>query len=431
MSQVTAQIVRTFASVVAAGVTLDVAEPASLEQTLRDCAQSAAFIESVRLRAIARLDEHVTVDTNQIIINASRGSKRQAQTVQKRANATAKMPALADALENGSIAADHVDAVARTLSRMDPADREKLAAEQAWIAATAARTTPEQLTKTLQRRALELSSDEGIGLLERQRRNTYLRFWTDPESGMVCIRGEFDPETGARLVGRIRNAAEALFHDRVPDTCPLDERKTTTYVPWRLFISPRGPAVGRVGPTSPLSSIFRRCSTGPTRTPEWKLTEASPSLLRPFVGWPASPTSFPPCWVRTGCYLTLAVRSDWPRHISGERFERCTRPAPSADAVSPSSTARPTTSAIGETAVAPTSAIFCRSAADTITWRTKVGGCSVLTPKVAPSLSSNLTELAKLIRRPSPERGERLHRTGDRLKFVRGNPKIRPRLHRS
>jgi hypothetical protein len=116
MSQPTEQIVRTFALVVAAGITLDVAEPASLEQTLRDCAQNAAFIESVRLRAIARLDQHVTVDTNQTIINTSRGSKRQAQTAQKRANATAKMPALADALENGSIAADHVDAVAQTLS---------------------------------------------------------------------------------------------------------------------------------------------------------------------------------------------------------------------------------------------------------------------------------------------------------------------------
>lgn len=225
MSQGTAEIVRVFAQVVAAGITLDVAEPAALDQTLRDCARSAAFIESVRLRAIARLDQHVMVDTNQTIITSSHGSKRQAQTAQKRAAAAARMPALADALADGSIAADHVDAVAQALSRMEPTDREKLVSEAAWITATAARTTPEQLTKTLQRRARELSADDGIGLLERQRRNTYLRYWTDPESGMVCIRGEFDPETGARLVGRIRNAAESLFHDRVPDTCPLDERK--------------------------------------------------------------------------------------------------------------------------------------------------------------------------------------------------------------
>ena len=142
MSQGTAEIVRVFAQVVAAGITLDVAEPAALDQTLRDCARSAAFIESVRLRAIARLDQHVMVDTNQTIITTSHGSKRQAQTAQKRAAAAARMPALADALADGSIAADHVDAVAQALSRMEPTDREKLVSEAAWITATAARTTP-------------------------------------------------------------------------------------------------------------------------------------------------------------------------------------------------------------------------------------------------------------------------------------------------
>jgi hypothetical protein len=96
MSQATVEIVRVFAQVVAAGITLDVAEPAALDQTLRDCARSAAFIESVRLRAIARLDQHVMVDTNQTIITTSHGSKRQAQTAQKRADAAARMPTLAN-----------------------------------------------------------------------------------------------------------------------------------------------------------------------------------------------------------------------------------------------------------------------------------------------------------------------------------------------
>ena len=39
---------------------------------------------------------------------------------------------------------------------------------------------------------------------------------------MICIRGEFDPETGLTLLGRIDNTLEALFHDSVPDTCPTD-----------------------------------------------------------------------------------------------------------------------------------------------------------------------------------------------------------------
>jgi hypothetical protein len=101
---------------------------------------------------------------------------------------------------------------------------------------------------------------------------------------------------------------------------PSMSARTTTYVPLRSFISPRGPAVGRVGPTSPLSSIFRRCSTEPTRRPELKRTEASRCLLRPFVGWHASPTSSLQCLARTGYCLTSVVHSDWPHHINGERF---------------------------------------------------------------------------------------------------------------
>jgi hypothetical protein len=64
--------------------------------------------------------------------------------------------------------------------------------------------------------------DDGIARLERQRRNTRLRTWIDDETGMWCLRGEFDPETGAILDKRLKAAVEALFHDAVPDTCPTD-----------------------------------------------------------------------------------------------------------------------------------------------------------------------------------------------------------------
>jgi hypothetical protein len=39
---------------------------------------------------------------------------------------------------------------------------------------------------------------------------------------MWCLRGEFDPETGVVLDGRLRTTVEALFRDCTPDTCPGD-----------------------------------------------------------------------------------------------------------------------------------------------------------------------------------------------------------------
>ena len=299
MSQATEQIVRTFAFVVAAGITLDGAEPASLEQALRDCAQSAAFIESVRLRAIARLDEHVTIDTNQTIITTSHGSKRQAQTVQKRAATATKMPALANALANGTIGADHVDAVAQTLARMEPADREKLAAEQTWITATAARTTPEQLTKTLQRRARELSSDDGRGLPNDNDATPICASGQTLKAAWSIFAASSIPRPEPDGSGAYATRQRCCFTIGCPTPAQSTSARTTIYAPSPRCISPRARAADLVDPTSPLSSTLKPSSRAHTRTPESRPTGASRFLSRPSVGWRASPTSSRPCLAQT------------------------------------------------------------------------------------------------------------------------------------
>ena len=45
------------------------------------------------------------------------------------------------------------------------------------------------------------------------------------DTGMVCGRFEFDPESGMRLIRRLDKAVERLFRTALPDTCPTDERK--------------------------------------------------------------------------------------------------------------------------------------------------------------------------------------------------------------
>jgi hypothetical protein len=229
MSVPMVDLVQAFSRLISAGVMIDDADQPVVEQALLDSDRISSFVESVRLRAITRLDVFKTAmsspDAAQSIVDITRGSRRQAQAAQKRAVTTSQMPSLGDALEQGVIGSDHVDVVAQTLSRMDPVDRSKLANDERWIADMAARSTPEQLAKRLQSRARELAHDDGVKVLERQRRAAFLRSWTDKDTGMVCLYGQFDPESGATLIGRLRNATEALFHDRVPDTCPLDERK--------------------------------------------------------------------------------------------------------------------------------------------------------------------------------------------------------------
>lgn len=74
------------------------------------------------------------------------------------------------------------------------------------------------------RLALEVKNiqrDDGIDRLERQRRATSVRTWTDGE-GMWCISGKFDPMTGVKLSSRLDAAVNALFAEQTPDTCPTD-----------------------------------------------------------------------------------------------------------------------------------------------------------------------------------------------------------------
>jgi hypothetical protein len=171
MSVPVVELVQAFSRLISAGLMIDDADQPVVQQALRDCVHISSFVESVRLRAITRLDAFATAtsspDAAQSIIEITRGSRREAQAAQKRAVATSQMPSLGDALEQGAIGSDHVDVVAQTLSRMDPVDRSKLAKDERWIADMAARSTPEQLAKKLQSRARELAHDDGVKVLER------------------------------------------------------------------------------------------------------------------------------------------------------------------------------------------------------------------------------------------------------------------------
>lgn len=49
-----------------------------------------------------------------------------------------------------------------------------------------------------------------------------LRSWTDLDSGMVRISGQFDPESGLGLLGEIDGQVDRLFHAATPPGCPTD-----------------------------------------------------------------------------------------------------------------------------------------------------------------------------------------------------------------
>jgi hypothetical protein len=154
--------------------------------------------------------------------DAARSTLNEASRNFERAATTAAIPQLGDVLALGDASAGHVDVVSRALRQLSPGQRDRLAERGDVLALAATQLPRDEFARTVRDEVRRIHTDDGIDRLQQQRRNTSLRTWTDRDTGMWCLRGEFDPETGALLAARLRTTVEALFHDTQPDTCPTD-----------------------------------------------------------------------------------------------------------------------------------------------------------------------------------------------------------------
>lgn len=145
-------------------------------------------------------------------------SRAEARLAVQRAAVLDRWPAFAAALAGGALAAAHVDAWGRAVER-SPALGERV--DQLVMAA--GRLSPAEFAVHCTRVATVIEPPEDAeARFERQRRSTRLTRWIDEATGLYTLFGQFDPATGERLWTAIDRRAEALFHDRHPDTAPTD-----------------------------------------------------------------------------------------------------------------------------------------------------------------------------------------------------------------
>ncbi|MDE0492808.1 MAG: DUF222 domain-containing protein [Acidimicrobiaceae bacterium] len=131
--------------------------------------------------------------------------KRDAASQVKTVERLGEMSAVRDALESGEISV----ANAKTLATVC----EKTSAEQVEqdgdLLAQAADLTPEQFSREAGRWAARRQVDDGEERYRRQRARRRLSFWNG-DDGMVHLRGELDPVTGAKVRKRFIQEAERL-----------------------------------------------------------------------------------------------------------------------------------------------------------------------------------------------------------------------------
>jgi hypothetical protein len=209
-----------------AAVDFGAADRAALAAVLVDVRRVRGWLDSIEVAAARRLAELATASPSmfpeQVVAEASRVSLTEASKGFDRAQTTADIPQLGSALQHGDTSGGHVDVVTRALRPLTADQRARVAERGDVLALAASQLSRDEFARTVRTEIRRIHTDDGIERLQRQRRNTHLRTWIDRDTGMWCLRGEFDPETGALLDGRLNNIINTLFHDRQPDTCPSD-----------------------------------------------------------------------------------------------------------------------------------------------------------------------------------------------------------------
>ncbi|NMD23977.1 MAG: HNH endonuclease, partial [Actinobacteria bacterium] len=141
--------------------------------------------------------------------------------VLERSGTLGATPALAGALNDGSVTPGHVDAVTKAAKGLEGQQRAELMRRADGLVGLAAAASVGDFRKRLEHEARSIQRDDGMAKFERQKAAVRLRRWTDAD-GMWCLQGRFDPLTGVKLNARLVAEIEALFAESVPAGCPTD-----------------------------------------------------------------------------------------------------------------------------------------------------------------------------------------------------------------
>jgi hypothetical protein len=356
------------------------ADRAALEGGLRSIAIVRSWLSAAEADLANRLAKCASFP-EKAIAEAGRGSQGDATRALERANTLGATPALADALDDGSVTSGHIDAVTKVAKGLDGAARGKLLERADRLVGVAKHGSVSNFRKRLEREADSLRGDDGTERFERQKKAAQLRRWTDAD-GMWCLSGRFDPLTGVRLNARLQAEIEAAFAESVPEGCPADPLAKIEFL--AACALARIMNDGGAAPRSGRPEFVVVIEANDHEADDNEAQSTGGGGHRPRADW-GLPVEIPwsvlvelfaeaevhPVIVRNGVVLSapgglnLGRSTRLANRHNAVRCERCTSPVRSLGVKPGSITARSTTSAGGATAAEPTYRISCHCACTT------------------------------------------------------------------
>ena len=163
-----------------------------------------AVLQADAAALVAKRDRHGDGGVG-VLAQAAGLSRRDAVSQVKTVEILQSMPSARDALASGEISV----ANARTLVTACERTSAEQVEQDDGLLAQAAMLSPDQFTREARRWAAKRQEDDGEERYRRQRARRRLSFW-DGDDGMVHLRGELDPVTGAKVRKRFVQESERL-----------------------------------------------------------------------------------------------------------------------------------------------------------------------------------------------------------------------------
>lgn len=196
-------------------------------------AKLKAFTVRYDMRCSRRADELAAHGLSEsgfgLLIDEGNGSANDAKAAVDRDRVCSDLPVFDTALANGDVSAEHLDLLARHTRDLSDAERSDLAGESAELVEKATTSSAWSFERELKNRIADIKSrhqpDSDVEELERQRRDSSVKRWTERGSGMKVTMIKLDPVRDATLHAVVDAQLARLRQDPDNKELPFERLK--------------------------------------------------------------------------------------------------------------------------------------------------------------------------------------------------------------
>ncbi|MDW3212501.1 MAG: HNH endonuclease [Ilumatobacteraceae bacterium] len=191
------------------------ADSARCADLLRDVRLARGWLDAAEARITSRMtvlhDSAGAAPAADLHTRCGGVSAAEGKRKERRSKTLDEAPSFGDALADGAIGAEHVDALANATARLDDEVKASLLGETSDLLGAAASMSPERFGRHVRDRARRIERDNGVERNTRQRRETYLSRKLNGATGMVEGRFAFHPELANQVFGAVDRQVAAMI----------------------------------------------------------------------------------------------------------------------------------------------------------------------------------------------------------------------------